>query len=130
MIVLDTHIWVWWTDENPSLAEKEAEFLRLNQNDGLGISAFSVWEVAKLYEKHRINFSVSIEEWLNKALTRPNIVLLPITPSIIIESIKLPGEFHQDPADQIIVATARSHDAVLVTYDGKILEYEHVRHMS
>lgn len=127
MIILDTHIWVWWTDESPKLKVQDSELLRLRQPDGLGVSAFSLWEIAKLHEKSRIDFSVSLDEWFEKALSRPNIMLLPISPKIIVESISLPGDFHTDPADQIIVATARVYDTSLVTYDSKILEYRHVK---
>lgn len=127
MIILDTHIWIWWTDENPKLHNHDLEFLRATESEGLGVSSFSIWEIGKLYEKHRVNFSVPLEDWFDKALSRPNIILLPASPKVIIDSIQLPGDFHKDPADQIIVATARVYDCLLITYDSKILEYPHVK---
>lgn len=130
MIILDTHIWVWWMDENPSLLKKERDIILGNQSDGLGISAFSLWEVAKLYEKQRITFTIPLNKWFSKALERPDIVLLPISPDVIVESVELPDEFHNDPADQIIVATARVYDCPLITYDSKILTYKHVKLLS
>ena len=126
MIVLDTHIWVWWIDENPKLTADYRDFIEQNQTDGLGVSVFSFWEVAKLFEKQRLEFSVSLKDWFSKAASRPNIKVLPLTAQIIVESVQLPDGFHKDPADQIIVATARVYDCPLVTYDAKILNYKHV----
>jgi len=127
MIILDTHIWIWWTDENTRLTDNDKDLIENNRASGVGISAFSCWEVAKLLEKNRIRFSISLDEWFDKAFSLSGISLLPLSPKIIAESIKLPGSFHNDPADQIIVATARVYDCALVTYDSKILNYKHVK---
>lgn len=127
MIILDTHIWVWWTDENSKLLSRDLDLLRARESEGLGVSSFSIWEIAKLYEKNRVEFSVPLEDWFDKALSRPNIVLLAASPRVVVDSIRLPGIFHNDPADQIIVATARIYDSPLATYDSKILEYPHVK---
>jgi len=64
--------------------------------------------------------------WLTQALNYPGVQLLELTPQIAVESTQLPGEFHKDPADQIIVATARIYNSPLVTLDGRILAYSHV----
>ena len=69
----------------------------------------------------------SIDEWLETALRYPGVELLALTPEIVVESTQLPGEFHRDPADQIIVATARIYDCPLLTVDNKILKYPHVK---
>ncbi len=87
----------------------------------------SCWEIAKLAERGRLGLACSIEEWMEQALAYPGIELLPLTPQIAIESTTLPGNFHRDPADQIIVATARIHDLALLTVDRLILDYPHVR---
>jgi len=68
----------------------------------------------------------SLEEWFEQALNYPGVQLLALTPEIAIESTRLPGEFHRDPADQMIVATARIYGCSLVTSDEKILNYSHV----
>lgn len=68
-----------------------------------------------------------VTEWLDLALLQPGLELLPLTPAIAVESTRLPQPFHRDPADQIVVATARHHGIPLLTYDGKILEYPHVQ---
>lgn len=83
--------------------------------------------MAKLVELGRLKLNVSVEEWISEALNYPGVRLLDLTPKIVIESTQLPGTFHRDPADQIIVATARVHDIALVTADGKIRNYEHVK---
>jgi PIN domain nuclease of toxin-antitoxin system len=127
MILLDTHIWVWWVDENPQLSQRHTQLLQDNEQEGLGVSAMSCWEVAKLVERGRLQLACSIEEWMEQAVAYPGIRVLPLTPQIAIESTKLPAPFHRDPADQIIVATARMHDLSLLTMDRLILDYPHVR---
>lgn len=127
MIVLDTHIWVWWVHNDPQLTNKFRAVIQGHEDEGLGVSIFSCWEVAKLVELKRLTLHCSIEEWFDTALRYPGIQLLALTPEIVIESTRLPGEFHRDPADQIIVATARVHDCLLLTVDEKILQYPHVQ---
>lgn len=127
MILLDTHIWIWLADESDRLSARHHDIIEARRNRGLGISVISCWEVAKLVERGRLEFTSSVEHWMSEALRLPDIQLINLTPRIAIESTMLPGEFHQDPADQIIVATARVHDMELLTNDGKIRKYEHVR---
>lgn len=127
MILLDTHIWVWWVNESQQLSKKIAHVISENRDDGLGISIISCWEVAKLVEYNRLKLAYPVEQWINSALNYPNVVLLDLTPKIVVESTQLPGEFHKDPADQLIVATARIYDMLLLTVDGKISNYPNVK---
>lgn len=127
MIVLDTHIWVWWVHNDPALTDEYREIIQAHEDEGLGVSVFSCWEVAKLVELKRLTLHCSIKEWLETALHYPGIQLLALTPEIAVESTQLPGEFHRDPADQIIVATARIYDCPLLTVDNKIRNYPHVK---
>lgn len=127
MIVLDTHIWVWWVHGDPSLPVPVRARLEAAESTGLGVSIISCWEVAKLVERKRLSLPCPLVEWLRQALAYPGLQLLDLTPRICVESTQLPGTFHQDPADQIIVATARVMDSPIVTIDGKILAYPHVR---
>lgn len=127
MIVLDTHIGVWWVHNDAQLTDKYREIIRAYEDEGMGISVFSCWEVAKLVKLNRLTLHCPIDEWLETALHYPGIQLLALTPEIAVESTQLPGEFHRDPADQIIVATARIHDCPLLTIDDKILNYSHVK---
>lgn len=126
MIILDTHIWIWWVNESPRLTEKQKKIIDENKTSGLGVSIISCWEVAKLVEKSRLVLSIPVEEWLGKASTYPGIKVLEMSIPILVESTRLIG-FHNDPADQIIVATARINKAKLLTADGKILKYSGVK---
>lgn len=93
----------------------------------MGISVISCWEVAKLVELGRLALPVPIEQWFEQALSYPGVQLLDLTPQIALESTLLPPPFHRDPADQIVVATARVHNCPLATIDDKILKYPHVQ---
>lgn len=126
MILLDTHIWIWWADGSSRLKDWQKQIIQENEDTGLGISAISCWEVAKLVEIGKISMACPVEERMEDALAYPGIQLIELTPEIAIGSAKLPGEFHKDPADQIIVATARICNIPLLTADEKILNYPHV----
>lgn len=126
MIVLDTHIWVWWVQNDARLTQKHQDWLQQYESQGLGVSIISCWEVAKLVENSRLTLPVPVEELLKVALGYPGVQLINLTIPIIIESTKLTG-FHRDPADQIIVATAKINGYLLLTADTKILAYPEVQ---
>lgn len=126
MIVLDTHIWVWWVHGDSRLREEQHAAISAAEKDELGVSIMSCWEVAKLVEYDRLSLPQAPRDWLNRALDYPGVALLELTPDIVLDSTSLPGSFHRDPADQLIVATARTYGAPLVTSDGKLLSYTHV----
>ena len=86
--------------------------------------------MAKLVEKGRLTLPRALDEWMRLALGYPGVTLLPLEPEIAIESTRLPRPFHDDPADQIIVATARIHQCPVVTIDKKICDYAHVQALS
>ena len=127
MIVLDTHIWIWWVHGDPALPASARALLDSSEQTGIGVSAISCWEVAKLAQLQRLSLPCSTIDWIRQALAYPGVQLLDLSPRISVESTQLPGSFHRDPADQIIVATARVFDAPLLTVDAKILAYPHVR---
>ena len=127
MITLDTHAWIWWTIAPDRLSDAQRETISGNEDDTIGVSAISCWEIAKLCEYGRLELPVELSEWFRVALAYPGVALLELTPEIAVESTRLPGNFHRDPADQIIVATARVHRCPLVTSDGKITNYPHVQ---
>lgn len=126
MIILDTHIWVWWVDGGSQLPADYASLIQTEAPNGLGVCAISCWEVAKLVELGRLALAVPVEQWLAQAL-QPPVVLLPLSLEVAVGSTQLPGTFHRDPADQLIVATARFYDCPLVTLDRLIRAYPHVR---
>jgi len=98
-----------------------------NANDELLLSAISPWEFCKLLEKGRLGISCDAQDWLDVALDMPKLCLVPLSPRLAYQSTVLPRPFHNDPADQIIVATAREKNATLLTKDNRLLEYKHVR---
>jgi len=126
MIVLDTHVWIWWVHGDDRLTSTQAGVIATHETDEIGVSAISCWEVAKLVEYGRLALPCSLTEWFGQALSYPAVLLCALTPEIVIESTQLPGGFHRDPADQMIVATARVHRSALITSDDKILRYPHV----
>lgn len=130
MILLDTHVWVWWVSEHEQLTPKLRQTIQSYQDTRLGVSIMSCWEVAKLVEIGKLQLKIPTAEWLFQALTYPGVQLLDLTLPIVVESTQLPGSFHSDPADQMIVATARVYDVPLLTADGKILDYPHVKKMA
>lgn len=127
MIVLDTHVWVWWVDGNQRLSSRQLEVITANETDAIGISAISCWEIAMLVKQGELGFSIGLKDWFTLALNYPGVRLIELTPEIAIESTQLPEEFHRDPADRIIVATARINNCALITSDNKILKYPHVQ---
>jgi len=127
MILLDTHIWVWWVHGDASLPLTFAAEVDRHKLDGIGVSAISCWEIAKLVELGRLSLPCPIEEWMDEALAYPGVELIELSPRIAIESTQLPPPFHRDPADQILVATARHLSIPLITLDGQIRTYPHVK---
>lgn len=127
MILLDTHIWTWRVLDFVRLTPAHRRVIEAHQSDVLGVSVFFRWEVAKLVQTGRFVLPLPVGEWIAAALAYPGIRLIELTPTIAVAATRLPGEFHRDPADQIIVATAREYDRELITIDERILNYPHVR---
>lgn len=126
MIVLDTHVWVWWVHGDKGLTNTQAEAIAANETSTIGVSAISCWEIAKLVQFRRLELPCPLSEWFEQALSYPGMRLLELTPEIAVASTQLPGEFHRDPADQIIVATTRVHGCPLLTSDRRLLDYRHL----
>jgi PIN domain nuclease of toxin-antitoxin system len=125
VILLDTHIWVWWV-HGVRLSSAQLEKLSSFEEQGLGVSIISCWEVAKLCERGRLKLQRPLREWLDLALAYPGARLVDLTKEVVVESANLPGDFHRDPADQLIVATARVNGWELATADRQILGYPEV----
>jgi PIN domain nuclease of toxin-antitoxin system len=79
MIVIDTHIWVWWVQKDARLTQKHQQWLQNNEADGIGVSIISAWEVAKLFEKNRLVLPLAIDKWIESALAYPGVRLLDLT---------------------------------------------------
>ncbi len=129
MIVLDTHILVWWVSGDKSLSAAAAKVIHDTlANDGeIIVSSISAWEIAMLIKKDRLVLSMEVESWIDEVSQIDGVRFVPVDNEIAIKSTELPGEFHKDPADRMIVATARKMAAPLVTADEKIIDYEHVK---
>ncbi len=135
-LLLDTHIWLWLAFGTPEKLKSDARKAveQASVSSPLLVSIISVWEVALLESKKRLRLPMSVNEWVERALDRPDIRLIGLErPRTVIDSCRLPGDFPPDPADRLLVATARRENAVLVTQDRKILDYGasgHVRVMA
>lgn len=129
MIVLDTHVLLWWAaGEKNRLSAAATRAIKAELQGGqIMVSSMSAWELAMLAAKGRLALSMDIGEWLSVVSQIEAVHFVPVSNDIAVKSIELPGEFHRDPADRIIVATARESAAPLVTADERIRDYPHVR---
>ncbi len=130
-LLLDTHVWIWLLEGvQGSLSARAMELLNRSSTHGrLLVSVISVWEVAILVTKRRISLTQPLDLWVSAGLSAPGVRLAPLTPEIAIESTRLPGVLHGDPADRIMIATARAMAASLMTCDRAILGYANAGHL-
>ena len=126
MIILDTHIWFYYINDGPEKLPGEVQ-RAIQDNDVLGVSIISCWEIAMLVAKKRLLFSIDVQDWITQALQYKGITLIDLTPEIAVLATRLPGEFHKDPADRIIVASCIKLGASLVTYDERIQKWGHIQ---
>jgi len=128
VIVLDTHALIWWVTNDAALSKKAKAAIERERAGGeIIVSAISAWEIAMLVERETLVFSMDVENWLATVQQIPGVSFAPVDIDISLKSVQLPGEFHKDPADRLIVATARKFAAPLVTKDLKIRAYAHVK---
>jgi PIN domain nuclease of toxin-antitoxin system len=124
-LLLDTHIWLWYAEGDaerlPPSSVKKLEVAR--KEEGLLVSAISVWELGMHVAKGRIQLPVPLRDWVDQALAPPGLRLLPLDAAAAIESTLLPGELHGDPADRFLIASARTEGAALATRNRHILQY-------
>jgi PIN domain nuclease of toxin-antitoxin system len=125
VIVLDTATWIWRASDPKRLTTSARR--AIDEAERALVSAISVWEVAMLVAKRRIQLDRPVEQWVDIALALPGIQLAPLEPAIAVRGTKLPGEFHPDPADRIIVATALESAVPIITPDERIRSYPHVQ---
>jgi PIN domain nuclease of toxin-antitoxin system len=123
-VLLDTHAWIWLMEGTPAIPAAVRKIIEQAADAGqLWVSAISTWEVAMLAAKGRVVFSLDVQTWITQALEAPGLRLVPLSPEIAVASASLPGNFHGDPADRILVATARGLTARRATADRAILAY-------
>ena len=127
MIILDTQAWLWWLHAPNRLSRRAVSAIqKAERGKGIRVSSISVWEIAVKTEVGKLELPLEINEWFEKARSYPNLVVEPLSPLDAIASTQLPGRFHKDPADRMIIATARRHGVPLVTSDARIRAYPHV----
>ncbi|MCW8827775.1 MAG: type II toxin-antitoxin system VapC family toxin [Gammaproteobacteria bacterium] len=129
MIVLDTHTLIWWVNGDGQLSQKARKAIEneLTADGQVMVSAISAWEIAMLVSKGRLALTMDIDDWLETVASIEGVSFVSVDADVAVQSVRLPGEFHPDPADRLIVALARHHSAPLVTADTKIREYRHVK---
>jgi len=130
-LLLDTHCWLWaQLGLIEKLSRAALSAIRSAESTGrLQVSVISVWELGMLEKRRRVVLPRNIGPWVEEALAKPGISLAHLTPEVAIESVHLPGDLHGDPADRMIVATARVLGATLVTKDSRLIEYSQLRHV-
>jgi PIN domain nuclease of toxin-antitoxin system len=125
---LDTHAWIWWvTQDNRLSRHAQTVILSAIHQDGIWISAISIWEVAKKVEKRQVVLDRPLRKWLDAATSIEGLFIAELTSEILIESCELPQPFHGDPADQMITATVRHCSGRLITKDQKLVDYPHIK---
>lgn len=127
MIVLDTHVWVWWVAQSSDLPRRVGRLIDAHVGtEEAYVSSISVWEVALLVRRDRLQLTMGLEDWIRRCEELPSPRFVPVDNRIALRSVGLPKPMHADPADRIIVATAAQLGASLVTKDAKLREYPHL----
>ena len=120
-VLLDTHIWVWWLTPGSPLSRAERNALDANAaRRELFLSAVSLWEAQMLHAKRRLELPLPFADWLARATDERMISVVPLSVEVVLALDALPASFHGDPADRLIVATARAHAMPLATHDAAI----------
>lgn len=128
MIIIDTHVWLWLLHEPSQLSNAAREQIEIKEaQNGIIVSAISVWEIAVKSSSSKLALPLPIDDWYALAKSHSGIVIEALNPEDSIASTQLPGDFHKDPADRIIVAMARRYNVPLITCDNNILKYPHVK---
>jgi len=131
LLLLDTHCWLWaQLGLVRRLSQAALKAIQNAESDGaLRVSVISIWELAVWEKRGKLALPMDVRTWVEEALSKPGISVAPLTPEIAIESVHLPGELHGDPADRMLVATARMLGATLLTKDAQLIRYSHQRHV-
>lgn len=123
-LLLDTHIWINYLNASPLLKPDLVKRIEAARSVGsVYVSIISIWETAQLVRLNRLTLNTNVTDWVENALTLPGVQLLPFTTQIAIDSVNLPAPMHKDPADRILVASARVERLTLATRDRDILTY-------
>lgn len=130
MILLDTQVLVWFAEGEPDLKRPARKLIEDETKTGLVvISPITFWEVSMLVDKGKLTLGRSLTEWMEAVLDQPGFRIEPVEPRVAVDAGSLPGEIHGDPADRIIIATARHLECPVLTTDRKIIEYAAAGHI-
>jgi PIN domain nuclease of toxin-antitoxin system len=130
LIVLDTHTLIWWVNGDSQLslnAKMAIEHEQQNEDGIILVSAISAWEIALFVGRDRLTLGMSLDDWIETVSEIEGVRFVPVNEVVSVESTRLPGDFHKDPADRMITALARHFNVPLVTTDERIQSYKHVR---
>jgi PIN domain nuclease of toxin-antitoxin system len=127
MILLDTHALIWWVNGDPMSPRATSAMAVELEGGEIAISSITAWEIAMLTTRGRLSLSIDVTAWLAAIKQIERVKFVAIDNEIAVDAVELPGEFHKDPADRLIVATARKLRVPIVTADEKITGYPHVR---
>ena len=130
MILLDTHVVIWAVNDDRRLGARARRAIdAATAADGVAMSAITPWEIAFLVSEGRVSLGREVGAWMTAALALPGMRLAPLEAAIALASVSLPGSLRSDPADRIIVATARHHGWPLLSADAAILDYAIAGHL-
>ncbi|MDA0323819.1 MAG: type II toxin-antitoxin system VapC family toxin [Verrucomicrobia bacterium] len=124
-LLLDTHVLIW-AQEEPDRIGKTTRQRMETVDERLHVSTISSLEIARLIHVGLLELDGTLDDWVNKSLEALQCISIEISHSVAVGAYQLPGHFHKDPADRVLVSTARNQDLTLVTADERILSYRHV----
>lgn len=128
MVLIDTHILLWWVNDPTALSDPARQAIdSAVQSKSVYASCISSWEIAMLVERGRLRLAMDVRDWLCRCEALPFLSFVAVSNAIAVESVRLPDFPHADPADRIIAATALSLGAPLVTKDRKLQSYSHLK---
>lgn len=127
MIILDTHVWLWWIRHPEKLSAKAVEAIeKATKEKGVVISSISSWEISLLVQRGRLKLPMDVPNWVRQTEELPFVRFAPVTNAIGMHSVTLPDSFKTDLAGRIITSTAMTANIPLVTRDEKILSFPQV----
>lgn len=122
--LLDTHTWIWLALDRNRIRRSADEALRdAGSRSDLCISAISLFEVANLVDRNRIDLKMPLADWFQLNFSEPALPLIAVTPEVAIASLSLPKDFHRDPNDRLIASTAIAHNLILCTHDEYLIRF-------
>ena len=123
MILLDTCALIWSVNRDPISSEALKPIAKASATGALFLSPVSAWEIGLLTSRGRLSLQVPAETYIARAFSRPGVRVAPLTAEIAVRASYLPGTFHEDPADRMLISTAIFMGLPLVTRDRRILRY-------